>query len=86
MANSAPVPDQVRLDHAKKMLKGPSVSHVCYALGFEITSFTALFKKSSALTPPFQQEQFLLEKDQHQNHYTTFPFCFQIWMVAKKQF
>ena len=70
---------KVRLDHARKMLKaGQSVSHVCSALGFEsITSFTALFKKSSTTTPSaFQQEQILLEKDQHQKPLRYIPACF----------
>ena len=82
---------KVRLDHARKMLKaGHRVSHVCYTLGFEsITSFTALFKKSSALTPAvFQQKQFLLEKDQHQKplHYIPACFAFKYGWLQKSNF
>ena len=49
----------VRIENAKKLLQTDiSVSHVCFAIGFDsISSFTALFKKMTGLTPSACQLQ-----------------------------
>lgn len=49
---------KVRVDKAKLLLeKGEPPSDVCFKVGFEsITSFTALFKKHSSLSPGKYQE------------------------------
>jgi len=54
----------VRIENARLLLKkGLSVTDVCYAVGFDsISSFSALFKKLTVLTPSVYQQLELARK------------------------
>lgn len=49
-----------RIDNAKKLLKnGETIKNTCFYVGFEsITSFNALFKRSTGLTPALFQKKY----------------------------
>jgi len=69
----------VRIENAKKLLQTDiSVSHVCFAVGFDsISSFTALFKKMTGLTPcVFQLQQKARRSDIANRPLHFIPNCF----------
>ncbi len=69
----------VRLEKAKTMLQDDiTVIQACYACGFEsITSFTALFKKTTGLTPAeYRHLQLKLKADRKSMPLKYIPACF----------
>lgn len=70
---------QVRLEHAKKLLKeGKSITDVCDAVGFEsIPSFTGLFKAQMGISPgAFSDQLKATEEDQKKRPMAYIPGCF----------
>jgi len=70
---------QVRIDNAKLLLSdGTSVADVCYKIGFDSpTSFTAVFKKITGLTPSaFQRQQQEIKLVIDTNPLAVIPNCF----------
>jgi AraC-like DNA-binding protein len=69
----------VRLEKAKTILQSHiPVADACYASGFEsISSFTALFKKNTGLTPAdYRRKQLQLKADRQLKPLTYIPGCF----------
>ena len=69
----------VRIQRAKELLRSAcSVIDVCYAVGFEsVSSFTALFKRTTGLTPSaFQLQQQLLRLEISRMPLKFIPGCF----------
>jgi len=70
---------KVRMGHAKLMLsEHVSVTDVCFAVGFDsLSSFTALFKKHTGLTPSaFQLQQQQRKSDVAARPLRFIPNCF----------
>ncbi len=77
----------VRIEEAKLLLQtGMDVSEVCYSVGFNsITSFTALFKKCTAVTPAlYRKEQLVRTSEMHKVPLKFVPNCFAENWFAKK--
>ena len=71
----------VRLNNAKQLLiKGSTVSEVCYSVGFEsLSSFSGLFKKSFGMTPlEFSLKQVARKKEMETNPLQFIPGCMAI--------
>ena len=81
----------VRIENAKELLQNEiSVSDVCFAVGFDsISSFTALFKRYTKLSPSEYSRQLKKRKEQITKAPLQFiPACFaeQKGWTEKKQF
>jgi len=68
----------VRIEKAKQLLRsGLPVSDTCFLTGFEsISSFKALFKKSTGLTPSLYQKQLKSKQEISQTIYRFLPFFY----------
>ena len=82
---------RVRIENAKELLQNEiSVSDVCFAVGFDsISSFTALFKRYTKLSPSEYSRQLKKRKEQIKRAPLQFiPTCFaeQKGWTEKKQF
>jgi AraC-like DNA-binding protein len=69
----------IRIDKAKLLLAtNLSVTEVCYAVGFEsLTSFTALFKRYTKVSPSFYQQKAILRQQEIASKPLNFiPNCF----------
>jgi AraC-like DNA-binding protein len=70
---------KVRIERSRELLKkGVPVSEACFAVGFEsVSSFTALFKRLTGVTPSLYREQQIAQLSETQKTPLKFvPGCF----------